>query len=227
MSKIIEFLKAHPYGSAIGAAALVGGYILLKSNSGTASTVDDGSTYVGADAATVVAASQLQLAQVGANQAALQSNNQAAVAEFQVTGQETIAALQSQDTLAGITASQAVQTNADNLSAQTTQAVSALQATVAENQIAAGVQTAQINANAYVSIAEAPYASADYIAGLNANSNNAATALAVQQIANFAQGEVNSNTNQGVDSNLYSQIPIIQQLQTQYGQTPISGKVGG
>lgn len=157
MSKFIEFIKTHPYGTALGAAAIVGIYVLYSNSGSSGGSVDvSGGSY---DAALVQAGSQLQQQQLAYNAAALQSNNQAQVANNQITAEEVIANLKSVDTLAGISATRDIQLNQDTLSAQTTQAVSILQAQVAESQITAGIQQTQINAKAYVDIASLPYTS--------------------------------------------------------------------
>lgn len=181
MSKFLDFVKNHPIGLAIGAAAVVGGYYLLSAGSGGA-TGTDNTAFYNAEAASVQAGQQFQTAQLQANQAALVSNNQAAVANNQITAQQVVAALQSQDTLAGISATAATKQNEDTLSAQTTQAVSLLQAQVAENQTAAAVQEAQINANAYVSIATASYQSTDYLAKLQSDANAAGNSATIASL---------------------------------------------
>jgi len=187
MSKIIDFVKAHPYGVAIGVAGVGISYIYLKnSGASSASTTVDGSTDPNY-ATDVAAATALQQQQVAANVASLQSNNQAQT-------QITVAGYQSADTLAGIQAQQAVQMNADTLSAQTTQAVSTLQAQVAENQTAAAVQESQIQAAAYTQIALAPYNSQDYIANLQFQANEDANANAAAQLLNL-QGELTAIQN--------------------------------
>jgi len=100
MSKIIDFVKAHPYGVAIGVAGVGISYIYLKnSGASSASTTVDGSTDPNY-ATDVAAATALQQQQVAANVASLQSNNQAQT-------QITVAGYQSADTLAGIQAQQA------------------------------------------------------------------------------------------------------------------------
>lgn len=190
MGKVLDTIKAHPYATAIGIAVIGGALVLSRSGSASTTTADgvDSTAYNNAQAAEVAAGTQYQVAQIQANQAALQSNNEAAVANNQVSAGVAVAQLQSTDTLAGIAATQAIQTNADTLSAQTTQAVSLLQAQVAENQTAASVATDQINANAYVNIADAPYQSADYIASLNAQSNSGVLSSQIQQL----QSEINT-----------------------------------
>jgi len=207
MSKVLDFIKEHPVGMAVGAGGLVLLYFYSSSGSNSAATTDPNTAaYLNAQAAEVQAGQQFQTAQLQANQAALVSNNQAAVANNQITGQEVVAQLQSQDTLAGIGATAATQQNADTLSAQTTQAVSILQAQVAENTLAAQVATAQINAAAYTTIAEAPYQSADYIAAVNANSAPAgpSTAQVFNQLQAMLAPTYNSqNETAGVNITNY------------------------
>lgn len=174
MSKIADWVKEHPYESAgIAAVAVLGFILYTRSASETTSTVTSDSA-VTADE--VAASSQLQQAQITANQQALASNNSAAVANNQITSNDVIAGLQSQDTLAGISATATTTQQANTLSAQTTQAVSALQAQVAENQTNAQVQQTQINDAAYVDIASLPYDSVtpQLIAAVNQNTQNLA-----------------------------------------------------
>lgn len=233
MSKILDFVKKHPVGVAVGAAGLVGSYILLSGGSGTATTTDDTASIANAEAAEVQAGQQYQVAQLQANQAALVSNNQAAVANNQITGDEVIAQLQSQDTLAQTAATATTQQNADTLSAQTTQAVSLLQAQVAENQTAAQVQTATINANAYVSIANAPYQSADYIAGLEEQldaaslPSNAALTSLQSQIAALTTGQ--NQIGQDLQAAFTLNVPMATPLYNLPGANgnPSSQQVGG
>lgn len=190
-NRVLDFIKSHPIGVAVGVAAIGGLYVVLHNSGSGGQTTDATAAYDAEQASEVAAGQQFQTAQLQANQAALVSNNQAAVANNQITGAEVIAGLQSQDTLAGISAQSTTQQNADLLSAQTTQAISLLQAQVAENQTAAQVQIDQINANALTTVAIAPYTSATNIAQIQANTtdqaNQDATDVALAQIAASAQ----------------------------------------
>ena len=238
LERLKAFVEKHPIGVSVGAAGIAAAYFYLhSSNSGDSGL--SSADYAASQQSDVAAATALQQTQLQANQAALQSNNQTAVANNQITGQEVIAQLQSQDTLANISATATTQQNADILSAQTTQAVSALQAQVAENQTAAQVATAQINANAYVNIADAPYQSADYIAALNEKfaETGAATTIAsltaqlgqsqsyATQLSAYYTGELQTITdysNQHPTSPFGAELPGVTQAYTNANILPTS-----
>ncbi len=167
-NRIIEFVKSHPYGTALGVATVLALYVIFGRGQAQTSDGSVNAAYLSSQAAQVQAGQQFQVAQLQANQAALESNNKAAVANNQIDAATIIAQLNSNNTLAGIDATKAVnlaQISASNttaqqgntLEAQTTQAISLLQAQVAQAQIAAGTKQTEINAKAYVDIASLPY----------------------------------------------------------------------
>lgn len=162
MSKIVEFLKAHPWEIAGGIFAVGAGFIFLTSgSSGTAASSLD------PNAADIASATQLQGLSIQAQQAATQTAAAAGVANNQTAAGLQAVQIQAQ-----------TQQNADTLSASTTQAIAALEAqtqqlvstlsaSVANNQTSADVSiNANNNATQY-GIAALPYQLAEAQLGNN------------------------------------------------------------
>lgn len=173
--KIIEFVKAHPYGIAAGVFGVGILYLILHRSSGgsTDSTAADLSAeaqlqQAGAEYQAQMGAQQTQQQQISAAQDVANEQTAASVQN------STINANQNVD-IAQLTAQTSQLTAA--LSAQTTTAVSTLQAQVADAQTAASVSINQNNNQALVAVATAPYTAAVTETGLND-----ATAVQLAQI---------------------------------------------
>lgn len=163
MNKAIEFIKEHPIGTAVAAAVAVGGYIIL-SGSGSSDTADTGyqGGVISSSGALTEAGTQLQAAQIAANQQAHSDDTAAAVANHQIDAQVIKFNLDSQDTNQQDVLSAHIADLQADIAKYSTAAdvqVSTLQAAVENNQIAASVQNNLINAEAYVTIASLPYTS--------------------------------------------------------------------
>lgn len=157
MSKVVEWIKSHPYES-LGVVLAVITIILLLRGSRSSSGATDNTAAVNATASQYIANQQAstQLAQINAQVSALSQNDQAAVAIAKLqadaataanTNNTTAATTQAQ-ILASVQSAvqqQALQTQAaiTNSNNATSQAIAALQASVQNNATNAAASTEQ------------------------------------------------------------------------------------
>lgn len=171
--KIGDFVKRHPYGTAVAVFAIGVIYVYQRKNNSvqvSGGTIDPNSNEI-------AAGTQLQQTQLAYQAQSNQVQAQANVASQEIAGQVTVAGLQAQTQQNNNNQQAAVATINSNNTATTDQLIATLQASVANASTAASVQSQQIQATAYTNIAainaaaqttiaSAPYLSADYIAQL-------------------------------------------------------------
>ncbi len=180
-NKVIEFVKAHPYGVAAGVFGVGIVYLVLRNNSASSNS---GTVINGTSASDVQAATQLQLDLAQLQQQDNQVQAAANVQSQQTAAQVTVAGLQAQtqqnaDTVAANSADTIAQ-----LQAQTQQVIGTLQAQVADTSTNANLQSSLAQTQALQNIALAPYEV--QLAALNNNSS-----IAVQDY-NTLQDSVNA-----------------------------------
>lgn len=183
MSRIVAWVKEHPYEALGSIVAVLTLWLLLRGARGSSGN-SDAAAYYSAQASEVAANNQYQMAALAANQQSQQVQAQAAVANNQIGAQLAAVQIQanSSENIAGITAAQ--NEILAQLAAQTTQVVSTLQANVANNQTAADVEKTMLNDNALITVASLPY--------LNVG---AAQITKLQNEINGQQGEFNTLTH--------------------------------
>ena len=189
LSKIIDFVKKHPYGTAAGVFGVGVLFLLLRGGNSSSGNSSSGSAVATTDpnyATDVAAATQLQLAQQQSATQQNATNAAASVANGQTAASVSIAQIQGQvsTTNTSVVADQNV--SIATLQSQSQNLASTLTAQTQNNEIAAlqnialapyEVQLAQINSTTPAAIANLQQQIA-YVATNAANGINAANANA-------------------------------------------------
>lgn len=187
-TKIKEFVKAHPYGTA--AAVFVVGilWILLRRKSpqqGQSTMGYDYAAVLNANAASVQAGNELQAITLQSNAKIREIQAQQDIATQQIAGEVEVAKLQSQVALNNNTLQADVAKQLALLQSQTTLGVSTLQAQVAQAQTQAEVTKAQIAATQFTTV----------------NAQNTAATTAIVQSNNATTQNIVATTTQQIGVN--------------------------